>query len=138
MNAGGCGNSCQALQQHGDWCMDACLIPPVVVIDPGGSYDTTWSGTTFESQNMPKECYFEPQLVPTTCDRRVIAQSGAYGAVVTAATALICNDVALCDCTPSAQGSCEIPYGAELSGTTLAAKTSFEMPGASLVVLTFQ
>lgn len=138
MFAGGCGNTCEALQQHGDWCADACLIPPVIVIAPGGSYDTSWTGNTYETLSMPLACYFEPQYAPPTCGRRLEAPAGTYGAFVTAADSISCNDVAICSCTPSAQGSCEIPYGASLSGSTLSTKTSFAMPGASLVVLTFQ
>jgi len=135
--ASGCGHTCQALQQHGDWCTDACMIPPVVMIAPGGSYDDTWSGTTFRQREMPASCYFEPQYAPPTCSQRIVAPAGSYGVSIVAGKTLTCYDVGLCNCTPDAKGSCQIPYGATVEDPSLATKASFEMPGTNLVTLTF-
>ncbi|MBK7584637.1 MAG: hypothetical protein IPI67_31185 [Myxococcales bacterium] len=136
--ASGCGNTCEKLQQQGDWCPDACLLPPVVVINPGGSYDKAWDGTSFVPEKMPTSCYFEPKYAPPLCDRKIVAPAGAYGAIATAATAIACTDLGICPCVPNANGSCEIPYGAAIAGETITAKTSFDMPSAKLVVITFQ
>ncbi len=136
--ASGCGNTCQMLQDHPMYCAGACMIPPVIRIEPGGSFDAAWSGMTFEAVDMPKICYFDQGFAPETCDRSIVAPPGLYGATTQAWTDIVCNDVAMCSCTPGPTGSCEIPYGANPSGTPLDAKASFEMPSTSLVLLTFE
>lgn len=136
--ASGCGHTCEALQSHGNYCAGACMMPPVIMIAPGGHYDETWLGTVYELETMPEKCYFEPDFAPTSCDRRVIAPKGSYAAVVQAGSTLSCYDSSTCSCTPDASGSCQIPYGGTPDGKQLAAKASFEMPGASLVTITFQ
>jgi len=136
--AGGCGHTCEALQTHGNYCAGACMMPPVIFIAPGGHYEEKWSGSVFVSEAMPKECHFEPEFAPPTCDRRVIAPKGSYAAMVQAGVTLTCYDSSTCSCTPDASGSCQIPYGGTPDGTKVAAKASFEMPGASLVTITFQ
>jgi hypothetical protein len=135
--AGGCGHTCEALQQHGDWCADACMIPPVIVIEPGGHYDTSWNGTTFEAFEMPESCYFEPEFAPATCDRQLIAPAGDYTATAEAFSALACTDVGICPCQAGPSGSCEIPYGATPAGDPIATKTTFLFPSESLVEITF-
>jgi hypothetical protein len=137
LRAGGCGHTCEALQQHGDWCADACMLPPVVLIAPGGHYDTSWSGTTFEPFDMPESCYFEPQFAPPTCDRQLIAPAGDYLATSQAFGELLCTDVGICPCIPGPTGSCEIQYGATPTGESIAGKASFAFPSESLIELTF-
>jgi hypothetical protein len=138
MFAGGCGNTCEALQQHPDYCAGACMIPPVVVINPGGYYDAGWAGMTFVSTNMPTACYYDKQYAPPTCDRRLVAPAGSYDALARAWTELVCLDVGICSCEPGPTGSCEIPYYANPSGTQIETQAAFEMPSASLVTLTFE
>jgi hypothetical protein len=135
MFAGGCGNTCEKLQKHGDWCPDACMIPPVVMIQPGGHYDDVWSGTTFEELKMPKSCYFEPEFAGASCSRRIVAPAGAYAALAVGGTAVTCLDVGICSCKPDANGACEIMYGGDVSGDPVPGKVAFQLPGASLVVI---
>jgi hypothetical protein len=136
--AGGCGHTCQALQQHGDYCLEACMIPPVIVIDPGGYHDAYWMGTDYETLSMPTSCYFEPQYSPPTCDRVVGAAAGSYVATSAASSELSCFDVGICACTPGPTGSCEIPYGAQIGEANVLGMTQFEFPADGLVVVTFQ
>ncbi|MEZ4221018.1 MAG: hypothetical protein R3B13_08815 [Polyangiaceae bacterium] len=134
----GCGYTCEDLQQHGDICPDACMIPPVFMITPGGHLDAPWSGLTYRQETMPAACYFESQYAPPTCQREVVAEKGTYGVIASAATELLCNFAGQCTCTPDTSGSCQIDYGGSPSGALLAAKASFEWPSASLVLVTFQ
>ena len=136
--AGPCGHTCQALQTHGNYCAGACMIPPLVMIIPGGYYEETWSGTTFEDAQMPEQCYFEPEFAQATCDRRIVGPEGSYGVMVQAGTTISCLDVGVCGCQPDANGSCQIPNGGSAEGPALSTKMSFEMPGTSMVSLAFQ
>jgi hypothetical protein len=138
LRAGGCGNTCAALQEHPDYCAGACMIPPVVAIHPGGSFYASWAGTTFEAANMPASCYFDPGFAPTTCDRQIVAPIGWYVASARAWTQLSCDDYGFCSCEPDPSGSCEIPFGANPSGMPIDGKATFEMPSASLVQITFE
>jgi hypothetical protein len=138
--ANGCGNTCEMLQHQGDYCAGggACQIPSVVMIAPGGHYDTTWAALDYVTQNMPLSCYFEPQYAPPTCSQRVAAQAGTYTVSSTAMTDLDCLDVGICPCIPDASGSCEIPYSGTPSGTSVDAATKFELTGTQMVEVTFQ
>ena len=97
-----------------------------------------WSGTTFESMNMPASCYFDTTTVPPTCDRRIMAPTGTYAAEAIAGTELSCYDISACACTPDANGACEFPYSGIVGGETIAAKASFEFPSTTLVEIKFQ
>lgn len=138
VQAGECGHTCQALQTHGNYCTDACMLPPVVMIIPGGHYEESWSGATHQPAEMPPACYFEPEFAPKTCDRRLVAPEGSYAVAVHAGTELTCLDVGICGCQPDAKGSCKIPHGGSSDAKPLTAKASFTMPGASVVVVTFE
>jgi hypothetical protein len=136
--AGGCGNTCQALQEHPDYCAGACMIPPVLQIMPGGYYDAGWTGMAFESANMPLSCYFDQSFAPASCDRRIVAPGGNYVVTAQAFPELICDALGMCSCEPDPSGACEIPYGANPSGTPIEGKASFEMPSATMVQISFE
>jgi hypothetical protein len=136
LSAGNCDSTCQELQQHGPFCTGACEMPRVILVNPGGHYDTSWSGVVFQPENMPASCYSPTGYTPATCDRQVVPDAGSYSASATAGTALTCIDVSNCNCTPDASGSCEITFGGTLSGSQLAAKVDFDYP-TSMVTLTF-
>jgi len=135
--ASGCGHTCQGLQQYDNLCPEACMVPPVVVIAPGGHYDTSWAGTTFEQAPMPISCYFNPEYAPTSCDRQLVAPAGSYVASAEAFTDVACTDLGICPCNPGPAGSCEIAYGSAPAGETIAAKVSFEHASTSVVEVTF-
>lgn len=130
-----CGNTCEKLQHQSGICPDACMMPPTILIAPGGHYDAMWSGTTFEDMAMPEECYFEPQYAPPTCERRVIPKPGMYPVAAAASYTVTCYDVGLCSCTPGPDGSCEIPYGAAPGPKSAYGKAMLQMPSTSLVVV---
>ncbi len=137
LQAGGCGNTCEALQQHGDFCTGACLLPPVIRIDPGGSYATNWDGTSYESRNMPTSCYVDLNTAASSCDQRIIVADGSYTATVGAATDIVCNDVGICDCSSDENGSCEI-QSAALDGIPIEAKATLSWPSASVIDVVFE
>lgn len=136
-SADNCENTCEELQQHGPYCTGACMIPPIIFIQPGGHYDASWSGTTFETMNMPGECYFQKDSPSASCDRRAIAPEGTYEVQAQAFTELVCSDVSMCSCTPDASGSCQISYGGSPSGQNVSGKTELAFPSESLVELKF-
>lgn len=128
-------NTCEKLQQQSGICPDACMLPPTIMIVPGGHYDAAWSGATFEQLAMPKSCYFEPELAQSTCERRVLAKAGAYTVNASASYSVACDDLGPCSCTPGPDGSCEIPYGASPANEDVFGKALLQMPGTSMVVI---
>jgi hypothetical protein len=133
LHAGGCGYTCEALQQHDDVCPDSCFLPPTIYIAPGGTYEETWSGTSFPTAQMPSECYFNPEYAYDSCYQRTAVPTGAYVATAVASDQLTCLDVGICSCEPDAKGSCQIPYGGSPSGQMLEGKVSFTMPATGVV-----
>ncbi|MFO0568405.1 MAG: hypothetical protein U0263_22275 [Polyangiaceae bacterium] len=130
--AGGCGNTCEALQQHANYCTGACMQPLMIRIEAGGYFDTSWSGTVFEQAFMPTDCYVDLNTAMDSCEQRLAAPAGSYAFTSSANTAADCGGQT-CTCTPSAAGSCEISGGAQLAGSTLTATAKLDHPGASLV-----
>ncbi|MBX3128068.1 MAG: hypothetical protein KF718_15195 [Polyangiaceae bacterium] len=137
LQVGGCGYTCEALQNHSNACAGACMVPPVRMIYSGGTYETTWSGTTLRNVMMPASCHYEAQYAAPTCQQRFAAPSGSYAAFANAFTALLCTDVGMCTCAADSNGSCQIQWGGQPDGPAVPAKASFEFPNESLVVLTF-
>lgn len=135
--AGGCGHTCEALQQHGNYCTGACMMPPLIRIEPGGHYDRKWSGTIFQQQHMPTDCYVDLNTAMDSCEQQVTAPAGSYTFSTSAATSATCNGGS-CDCTPDAAGACEIPSGGQLGGGTLSAKAVLGYPADPLVELSLQ
>lgn len=135
--AGGCGHTCEALQQHGNYCTGACMMPALIRIDPGGHYDRKWSGTVFEQKQMPSECYVDLNTAMDSCEQRVAAPAGDYGFFTSAATSASCNGGS-CDCAPNAAGSCEIAGGGQLGTTLMSAAAKLAFPSESLVELSLQ
>jgi hypothetical protein len=138
LHPGGCGFTCQGLQQHGDECPDACMVPPLIYIAPGGSYDQYWNLVAFEQAFMPTECYFEPEFAYDSCMQQIVPPAGEYTAIVQASTEFTCLDIGTCSCTPDASGSCEIPYGGQPTGEILSANAAFQHPSAGMVEITIQ
>jgi len=132
--AGGCGHTCEALQQHGNYCTGACMMPPLIRIEAGGHYDRKWSGTVFSQKAMPTECYVDLNTAMDSCEQRLAAPAGGYAFAASVATAATCNGQP-CACPPGSSGACEIPSGGQLGGTTLSAAAKISFPAESLVVL---
>ncbi|MCC6216747.1 MAG: hypothetical protein IT376_17945 [Polyangiaceae bacterium] len=137
LQVSGCGFTCEDLQEHSGGCPAACLIPPVTKIAPGGHRDLVWSMTTAASAAMPAACYAEPGMGGASCDRWVIPPSGTYLASATAGSALVCNDVGLCDCDADPDGSCQLWGDGQPDGEPLTASASFAFPSETTIVLTF-
>jgi hypothetical protein len=137
IDLGSCGKTCQMLQTQGMACPALCAMPPVVRIDPGGSYATAWSGTVYESANMPKSCYFEQSSASASCERRVLAGDGQYGVKVAAATSVTCN-AGTCDCQPDASGSCTLSGPGTVGPATAHGQASFQLPSDSSVSVVVQ
>lgn len=135
--AGGCGHTCEALREHGNYCSGACMVPPLVRINPGGSYLAQWAGTVFEPAPMPSECYKDQNGVMDSCYRELAAPAGGYGFAASAATQATCNGGS-CDCPPDASGSCQITGGGTLGGSTLSASAKLSLPGSGSIELLFQ
>jgi len=134
---GGCGNTCEQLQHQGDYCTGACMMPILVRINPAGSYDSNWAGTVFEARDMPLACYFDQSFTPQTCDQRLVAETGSYTVKVEAYADASCN-VGSCDCTPDANGSCEVSSGGQPTGAALGSQAQISFPNDSLVEVVFQ
>lgn len=134
--ASGCGNDCEALQQHDNYCSGACLMPALIRIGPGGSYQKVWPGTTFRAADMPESCWFTPQAAASGCDQRFVAETGDYSLEVSIWTDANCNG-APCDCQPDASGSCEVTGGGQPTGSELSGTSSFAFPKESSVTVSF-
>jgi hypothetical protein len=136
---GGCGFTCEALQTFSGACPADCAIPPVFQIEPGGHHDVIWDGRVLEPTDMPGRCYDDPQAAPSTCDRFVQA-AGAYdvlGEAFPEAQGCAGPDMT-CSCTPSAEGSCQLPSPASVAGAPLSATATLSYPDQTLIELVFQ
>jgi hypothetical protein len=61
-----CGHTCEDLQTQGPSCPNLCAVPPVIHVDPGGSYSTTWSGDVYRPMNTrPPTRASTPAIVRT-------------------------------------------------------------------------
>ncbi len=110
------------------------MQPLMIRIEPGGYYDTSWSGTVFQQAFMPTDCYVDLNTAMDSCEQQLNAPSGSYAFSTSAHTAADCGGQP-CTCMPSAAGSCEISGGAELAGTTLTTTGKLDYPAALQVEL---
>jgi hypothetical protein len=136
--------SCQRLQVGPMMCPLNCPHGQLVRIDPGGSHDFSWSGTYWAMTAMPSECYGPGNdswvRMHDTCGRLVRAEASSYRIVATAWSDFACDDSApVCECTPSASGSCAWPsYAALVTGSSRQVTAKLDYPAEKLVELRFE
>jgi hypothetical protein len=135
--ASGCGYTCEQLQTRPAACPADCALPPVVRVDPGGSYQLSWSGSYVEPASMPKSCYFEPSYAGPGCERRIVAPAGDYTLTASAWPQTTCVDNS-CDCQPDASGSCVMQGFAGVGGTATQASAVVAYPSETSVEIVFQ
>jgi hypothetical protein len=135
--------SCERLHAEPMRCPLDCPHAPLVRIDPGGSHDFSWSGTYWAKTAMPSECYaLGNESWPSmhdTCPRLVQAEASSYGIVGTVWSDFACDEsAALCECTPSASGSCVWSYGGLVTGSSRRGTARLDYPSTKLVELRFE
>jgi hypothetical protein len=136
-----CMFTCEHLQQSGAGCPAICPIPPLVYIEPGGSYTDEWTGRYREERVMPESCWLEPDYSGTgRCDQLITAPDGDYRLTARAWTALDNCDADPCLCTPDPSGSCLIDSMGSASVTTSTAReatTTVTYPSQTSVEIVF-
>lgn len=106
-------------------------------VEPGGFFEKVWSGRLRETITLACEgC--EAQ-----CDVASIAPPGEYVARVTVLSTCTPHprpppDLPGCDCTPDADGACELFLPAAAFGDEVELEAAFVWPGAEPVELVFQ
>jgi hypothetical protein len=136
--SGGCGFSCEDLQQHSGVCAADCAMPPVVRVDPGGSYELSWTGRHLQQQSMPDGCFDEPQYAGEgSCQSHVVAAAGDYTLSAYAWLQTGCVDTT-CDCQPDANGSCRMEGFASTDGPGIQADGVVSYPSATSMELVFE
>lgn len=126
-------------QQHGPvGCPTICFRPELVRIDPGGSYDFSWTGITYETLEMPRECY-STEPAPS-CVKVVQAAAGSYSFVGTAFSEMGCNGMVsnVCTCQPTDTGACRYPFDGFVTGAQRQITGKLAYPADKLVVLRFE
>jgi hypothetical protein len=113
------------------------MVPTLIRVDPGGYLETQWSGTVFDSREMPVDCYVDLNTASASCRQRVGAPAGEYAFATSAGTSATCDGKS-CDCTPGPSGSCEVPSGGQIGGSTLKATAKLVLPADTLVELEIQ
>lgn len=138
--AGGlCQFTCEILQQEGPDCPAMCPLPPVIYIEPGGSYDEEWTGLVHEERSMPEACYLSPlQPGDQPCQQLVVAPAGDYTMTARAWTELSDCAGGSCLCQPDASGSCAVDTMGTITGAAVEASASVNYPDEATVEIVFQ
>jgi hypothetical protein len=121
----GC-NTCETLQEGEQACPAMCAMPPIMRLEPGGSYEVTWDARHWIAAMMPDSCYADIEYA--TCTQHVVLQPGAYE--LTAYVYPDCNPAgtSACDCTASSEGWCRVEMGGSPTGTRLTSTVTFDYP----------
>jgi hypothetical protein len=128
--------SCEALQGDSFGCPSICGQGVLVRIDPGGSYDHSWSGTYWTPGNMPQACFRAEGF--DRCSKLIQAPPAAYRFVGKVWSDVACDEVQGClPCTPDDSGSCIIGGAAAASGTSREVERVLDYPAEKLVELHF-
>jgi hypothetical protein len=107
-----CEFSCEAvLGPDGVGCDSSCPIANVIMIEPGGAFEDPWPGDMHYPAVPPEHCCPADGCYGPCLIRRP-APDGEYEATVNVFTEVSCA-VGDCDCTPNADGWCEIEGFAE-------------------------
>jgi hypothetical protein len=129
--------SCQALQSGNVGCPTICAQGLLVRIEPGGSYDFSWSGTYWQLRDMPKACFATDGF--NDCSQLVHAQPAAYRFLGRVWSEVVCDEAQGCiPCTPDGSGSCIVSgFGAVATGTSREVEEALDYPTQKRVELHF-
>ncbi len=110
-------------------CSMACAacIPGVIRIEPGMSYDSSWSGTLFEAEDIAQTC---SGLCTSECWREVAAPEGNYRML--AAVFTECPEsIDDCSCPPGSSEPCFIEaYNGAVNAQEFAVDFGWPLDGA--------
>ncbi len=138
IDGSGCGTSCENMQENGlITCPDVCQVPAVHMIAPGGHFDAKWNGTLKKPVVMPASCVQGGAEEAQSCIQRVTAPRSLYTVEAQAFTeAFGCGpDGDMCTCTPSADGSCQVPATGFVSGFIFPEKATLNYPDVPMIEL---
>lgn len=118
-------------------CDAACALPPVIRIEPGERYATTWAGKTFSEAQVPGSCLtMDTCGGPLPCFIGQPASSGSYLARAQATLAVTCIGTDACECMPG-EPSCML--NAESDGSIpISATGAFKHPNTGTVEVIFE
>ena len=126
-NISRCRSSCADLRQEGAaGCIDICLFPLSVALQPGEARATTWDGLFSVPAELPRQCVaFDTDQKTVVCDQAQRIQPGTFTFSARAGTRLDCSQTqgadAICPpCTGEGNGGCATP-GSLISGDTFTA-----------------
>jgi hypothetical protein len=105
-------------------------------LDAGATFDTTWSGATFQSATLPDVCV-EHGMCPADCVRVLASEAGAYTFSLLAATSASGCYEEPCACTPT-EGSCFIDGDGTLGEPHITADATIDYPDQTSVELVIQ
>jgi hypothetical protein len=135
----GCQFTCEATMAQDPvlcGCDASCALPPVIRIEPGERYATTWAGKTFSPTQVPGSCLaMDTCGGPLPCFIGEPASAGSYLASAQATLAVICPGGA-CECMP---GEPWCMLNAESDGSIpITAMGAFEHPSTGTVEVIFE
>lgn len=118
-------------------CDAACALPPVIRIEPGERYATTWAGYTFSATQVPSSCLtMDTCGGPLPCFLGAPADAGSYLARAQASLAVTCPGGGACECMP---GEPWCMLNAESDGSIpISATGAFEHPTTGTVEVVFE
>lgn len=118
-------------------CDAACALPPVIRIEPGERYATTWAGKTFSATQVPGSCLTMDSCGgPLPCFIGEPASAGSTIARAQATLAVTCPGGSACECMP---GEAWCMLNAESDGSIpIVAMGAFEHPSTSTVEVVFE
>ena len=119
-------------------CPPVCHIPPVIRVDPGGSYTMPWAAMAWAHTSLPESCaqcdVEDPYLECIRPDPFVFGAEYLFQSV---AGELVCFGNGPCEgCQPGPDGSCLVEFGGEVDPLT-SAGTLVTWDG-SAVTITFE
>jgi hypothetical protein len=133
-----CLYSCEDMQGEPFGCTADCAVPPVILVEPGGSYALEWSGMVFASADMPTACYFDPASASGGCKQHQQAGAAVYTLTAQAWTTADNCDGGSCACAVDSNGSCQLPGFPNVSGTAVEASATVDYPTATSLEIVFQ
>lgn len=141
IDGSGCGSSCESMQEHGLLdCPAVCQVPAVHMIAPGGQFETQWNGTLKKPVTMPASCIQGVVEQAQSCVQRVTAPRSIYTVEAQGfSEAVGCGPNGdICTCTPSADGSCQVPEPGFVNGFVLSATATLNYPDVTTIDLVWK
>jgi hypothetical protein len=122
-------------------CDADCGLPPLVRIEPGERYSTSWTGARYESATMPGSCQAEDLCGSIWCFIREPADAGTYLARARALLEpMACfgeGGEVPCECMPG-EPWCLLNANYRIGQEPLQATQEFAHPDAAVVELMFE